>query len=156
MICNRCGGEKVWREFPSRARWFCPECHRRQVARFQRTNKGKATLARYFRTDKGKAAQARHNRTDKGKATRARTKAKYPSRSQARTAIGNAIASGKLRRRPCLVTGEKQVQAHHAWGYEKENWLRVIWLTPAEHRKADRDPEYNAELIRIHDFVESI
>jgi len=55
---------------------------------------------------------------------------KYPDRYKARTAVGNAIANGKLERKPCEICGEK-AQAHH------ENYaepLNVRWLCFKHHR----------------------
>ena len=62
---------------------------------------------------------------------------RFPQKYRARTAVGNAIASGKLVRQPCEVCGDFPTHAHHD---DYELMLDVRWLCPRchgiEHREA--------------------
>lgn len=57
---------------------------------------------------------------------------KYPEKIKARTAVKNALASGKLTRLPCRFCGEPKVHAHHN-DYSKP--LDVEWACPKCHMK---------------------
>jgi len=140
-------------------------------ARYNRTEKGRATgratVANYRRTEKGKATKARYSRTEKGRATSRAAQTRY-SRTEkgmaaqaARRHTNRAIASGRMQRDPCLVcgltpfnpaTGRARVEFHHAYGYAKVDWGRGVWLCrdPRHgHTRADRDPTYNADIIKL-------
>lgn len=54
-----------------------------------------------------------------------------PEKQKARTAVGNAIRDGRLRRLPCEVCGIEKTQAHHE-DYSKP--LDVRWLCFRCHR----------------------
>lgn len=58
---------------------------------------------------------------------------KFKGKFKARSAVGNAIASGKITRLPCEVCGEK-AQAHHS-DYRKK--LSVKWLCFKHHREKE-------------------
>src|SRR6187401_588540 len=61
-----------------------------------------------------------------------RHKAKYPERTAARSAVGNAIRDGRLAQKPCEMCGEAKSQAHH------ENYARpldVRWMCFKCHRE---------------------
>ena len=75
---------------------------------------------------------------------------------KAQVKVSYEIRAGHMKRRSCIVCGQPNGQAHHGWGYEPENELRVVFVCPKHHNKADRDPTYNQELIELHAFVESI
>ena len=60
------------------------------------------------------------------------TKGKYP-RPIANTKMGEAVRSGKLKKLPCQVCGNKRTQGHHE-DYAKP--LDVVWLCTRHH--ADR------------------
>lgn len=61
---------------------------------------------------------------------------KNPLRQKARDAVKYAISKGELIREDCrLCASSNDVQAHHHFGYEKENWLNVIWLCRTCHNK---------------------
>ena len=159
-ICGICGAEKVWLEMPSGGRWRCRPCHRRGDSRYRTSEKGRAGLRRWWTSASGKA----NNRM-----RQARARARKPERYAAGNFVRHALEAGRMSRRPCLVcglgpdemtaAGRPKVQAHHAWGYAPEDMGRVIWLCrnlEHGHPKADRDPAYNAELVGLHEFVESI
>lgn len=52
-------------------------------------------------------------------------------REKATDAVGNAVRSGRLQRKPCEQCG-KAAQAHHD-SYHPDNWLNVRWLCPEHH-----------------------
>lgn len=55
-----------------------------------------------------------------------------PSRRAAHIAVGNAVRLGKLHKGPCIVCGEKQVEAHHC---DYSQLLDVVWLCLSHHRQ---------------------
>lgn len=77
---------------------------------------------------------------------------RHKVRSQMR--VGAEIRSGRMSRRPCMVCGRPDGQAHHAWGYDSA--LRVMFLCPPHHKPADLDSDRNDELKELHSFVDSI
>jgi hypothetical protein len=81
--------------------------------------------------------QVRYRATEKGKAVTARAAKRqrrlHPDREAARHAVSHAIRAGALIRQPCRCCGKK-AEAHHAFGYAKENWLNVWWLCKKHHR----------------------
>lgn len=114
--------------------------------RYQQSAKGKAVRARYLATMKGRARtaarRARYAATAAGKAAHkrhvARWLGKHPGAAQAKAAVNNAVAAGKLARparcQACGVAG--RIQAHHWCGYAPEHWLHVEWLCLRCHRAA--------------------
>jgi sarcosine oxidase gamma subunit len=54
-------------------------------------------------------------------------------RVRARQAIATALRRGVISRQPCEVCGEARSQAHHAAGYEPDQWLVVRWLCRRHH-----------------------
>lgn len=55
---------------------------------------------------------------------------KYPEKSLARTALGNAVRDGTVIKTPCRVCGSFDSEGHHD-DYSKP--LDVIWLCPKHH-----------------------
>ena len=53
-----------------------------------------------------------------------------PQKRAAHIKVGNALRSGKIERKPCLVCGDVKVQAHHP-DYSKP--LDVVWLCQKHH-----------------------
>ena len=69
-----------------------------------------------------------------------------PSKSQARTRVAKAIASGKLVPAPCAVCGGQPTEAHHD-DYSKP--LEVTWLCKEDHTNAHhpgRTPKEDAPI----------
>lgn len=92
----------------------------------------------YYRSEN---YRKRVRRSGRGKYARRKTylvryASKHPERIAARNAIRRAIKSGQLKKLSCFC-GEKQVEAHHHKGYEKNYWLDVQWLCREHHRLAD-------------------
>jgi len=54
----------------------------------------------------------------------------------ARAAVSQALKRGIIKKKPCADCGDFKVHAHHYAGYEKKNWLTIIWLCNDHHRKA--------------------
>ena len=59
-------------------------------------------------------------------------KAKFPEKIAARQALGVAVRTGQIRKRPCEHCGAKKVHGHHP-DYSRP--LDVVWLCPPCHRK---------------------
>jgi len=62
-------------------------------------------------------------------------KKKDPRKTKARRDVFNAVHSGKLKKLPCRVCGNENVQGHHE-DYDKP--LVVVWLCPRHHAIRDR------------------
>ena len=52
-------------------------------------------------------------------------------RKKVRSKTNKLVKEGKLKRRPCLVCGNKEVLAHHE---DYNNPLKVIWLCEEHHK----------------------
>ncbi len=137
--CPKCGGEPYMA--PSMLRrhdYQCYECLKAQCRQWRQTSKGKAYTRDYNREwarqnqDKIKARPSYQTKTAWTQAYRAANPEKY----KARTAVGNALQSGKLVREPCVICGTTQrVQAHHD-DYSKP--LEVRWMCAPCHNTYHR------------------
>lgn len=76
----------------------------------------------------GKYKQAEKERAQK-------SKAKYPEKYKARSAVNNAIQLGKLKKGMCEICGNPEVEAHHD-DYSKP--LDIRWLCAEHHGKQHR------------------
>jgi hypothetical protein len=54
-------------------------------------------------------------------------------RRLAYNAVARARLDGSLVKQSCEVCGNVDTHAHHRWGYETENALRVAWLCHVHH-----------------------
>lgn len=103
------------------------------------------------RQPKAKAAQKKREMvfrgTEKGKELMKKTARamylKYPEKAKARSVVSHAIRKGTLiRPEKCeFCSANGRVEAHHHKGYEKENWLEVVWLCKKCHTKEDNRRE---------------
>lgn len=59
-------------------------------------------------------------------------KQKNPEKRAAHIAVGIAVRSGKLQKRPCIICGNKKAHGHHD-DYSKP--LDVIWLCSIHHKE---------------------
>lgn len=61
-------------------------------------------------------------------------------KNRARKAVKLAVASGRLKKplicEHCCIP--QSLDGHHAWGYARENWLKVQWLCQVCHRVAEK------------------
>lgn len=98
--------------------------------------------------------------------TRVHRPQRTPEQHAARSAVYNAIKSGRLRRMPCSVCGTTlSVEAHHP-DYAKR--LEVIWLCRTHHARLHvfllrrqkhplaSPPKILAEAIALHDSIAAV
>jgi hypothetical protein len=64
----------------------------------------------------------------------------------ARELVQYHIKAGNIIRLPCLICQEPKTDAHHLYGYSKENSLKVAFLCRKHHFLADHDPEFNEKI----------
>lgn len=145
--CFVCGVTKVLESFYRHPQMSdghlnkCKLCTRRDV-RENRTAKFEHYSAyersRAARPDRVEARR-RYARTAAGKAAHTRAckwqRVVNADKYKARTAVGNALRAGKLKRLPCQVCGTAPSQAHHR-DYSKP--LEVLWLCRSHHAEAHR------------------
>jgi len=63
---------------------------------------------------------------------------KYPERAIARWKVTNAVAGGRLVKKPCVDCGrepDRHVHGHHHNGYDEAHWYDVEWLCHWCHEK---------------------
>lgn len=103
----------------------CKECHRRDVKEATRRNRQarRAYERERFQRPERKAQALEYQR---------RRRRTHPEKSRAWAAVGYAVRSGKLVRRPCEVCGAVKVQAHHD---DYSQPLVVRWLCFRCHRE---------------------
>ena len=137
--CNTCGVKLDGYNNYRSCRTKCKECTKK-AARANRASNieyyREFDRKRYHESDERKAnAKAC---TDRARADGRHTeyvrknRAKHPEKYKARTAVGNAMRSGKLTKLPCNGCGNPEVQAHHN-DYSKP--LDVVWLCTRCHGK---------------------
>jgi hypothetical protein len=132
--CFKCGTPKELNDFyehPQMADGHlnkCKECTKRDTA---------ARVAAM--PDGGREYERLRNQEPNRKLARRRYsvehRQRYPQKRQARLAVGYALKSGKLVKKPCEVCGSLLSEAHHP-DYSKP--LDVRWLCIKHHREADR------------------
>lgn len=96
--------------------------------------------ARYQKTDKGKATQRRHQQTEKGKATSRKGQRKWANANRHKTrahgAVATALKRGDLvRPNVCEHCGDHQFTEASHTDYEKQ--LEVEWLCRPCHMRKD-------------------
>jgi hypothetical protein len=69
------------------------------------------------------------------RATSLRMLKKYPKKWKARRVVFLALHSGKIKRLPCKICGEKKSQGHHD-DYDKP--LKLTWLCKKHHCELHR------------------
>ena len=109
--------------------------------RYRQSKKGRAIRKRYEQSTQFKDAQRKYGQSEKGKARDKRYCNRYPNRRKARTAVNNAIFTGKMPHPDtslCMNCFE-QAQDYHHYSYEPENWLKVFPVCKRCHRKIHRE-----------------
>ena len=137
--CFKCGKHKPTSQFyPHKAMsdgllGKCKTCTRLDVY----LNR-KAKLERYLAYDAARAKTP--ERRAYVTALTKKYRALYPEKYKARTAVSNAIRSGKLRKGTCVRCGAEpettRMQAHHYEGYD--NPLHILWMCGSCHRSVHR------------------
>ncbi len=117
----------------------CKEAQRRGKRKYRQTEYGKEQICKYKQTEayieSMRRAQRKYCISQKGrnalKARRVRYRKICPEKAKARTAVGNAVARGKLwsaKECECVYCGEQARNWHHWAGYEPEHWFDIIPL----------------------------
>jgi hypothetical protein len=110
-------------------------------------------LDRFFHCQQcKKESDKRYSISERGRLlNRERTK-RYMSTKEGRQQ-NNAHQSVLLARRkglliisPCVVCNDPIAEAHHLFGYDKENHLRIVFLCHKHHTIANKDPIFNEKL----------
>lgn len=129
--CFKCGVQKPLSEFYKHSDMAdghlnkCKDCTKSDVSsnyadnRKQYSDYEKSRFQRPERKAYAAKAQQKH-------------RALNPEKYKARTAVSNALRSGKLKREPCVMCGNVKSQAHHE-DYSKP--LEVEWLCFECHRE---------------------
>ncbi len=130
-VCFQCGGEKVLTDFyPAKGtkdgrNGKCKLCMNRDTRAYREANKERWVAFDKVR-DKTEERLLAH------KEYAVKTRENSPEKVSARTAVGNALRSGLLKRSPCEKCGVEKVEAHHD-DYSKP--LEVRWLCVSHHRE---------------------
>ena len=118
----------------------CGQCKKCKHADYMRAYyQGKSPEERYrlFVAGRDREREAARERARGGseakQASIRRSHLRNPDKIKANIAVHNAIARGKLFKKPCEVCGKERVEAHHP-DYSKR--LEVIWLCRKHHVEA--------------------
>lgn len=124
MFCKSCSTNKDSEAFYSSNKTRCKECIRRSV-RENRLEK----IDYYRQYDRMRSSQP-HRMANNFAQSKAWRQA-FPNRMRAQSMVQHALRSGKLKKQPCWVCGEKAV-AHHP-DYDRP--LDVVWLCQPHHKQ---------------------
>ncbi|RLC75607.1 MAG: hypothetical protein DRJ03_30005 [Chloroflexi bacterium] len=141
-VCKKCGEEKPLDDFYRHSQMKdghlneCKVCRRAYQKRLIEENPEKRAAyerARAQRPERKKVAYEVLCRWRKNNPEKAREQAnRYPEKRRARTAVGNAVRDGILKKEPCADCGSEKVHAHHE---DCSKPLEVEWLCAKCHRK---------------------
>ncbi|QEQ94892.1 hypothetical protein pEaSNUABM56_00093 [Erwinia phage pEa_SNUABM_56] len=125
MKCNKCGEDKPETDYYPRNK-VCKECYKKRVLAYQK-NEGlegkRVRCRRYANSEKGLVlSRVRVKRYSE----------KHPKKRRAKDALNYAVRSGKIKKMPCEICGEKKAHGHHD-DYDKP--LEVRWLCPIHHKQ---------------------
>lgn len=150
-ICKQCGQEKGLDHFYAHKRMAdgylnkCKECVKARVRKHRSENRDRFSeyeRSRYMNPSRIEARR-KYAQSPAGKLAKRRADAnyadKYPDRKAANRAVSSAIRSGRMKRMPCEVCGEKKAEAHHD-DYSKK--LDVRWLCAKHHADTRRRHGY--------------
>lgn len=151
-VCTKCGESKPTSDFRIKAgRPYsqCKRCEYLYSVLYQKTPQGKRMKKeadrRYSKSPDGiknkRRAKRRYKHTERGQAKaeeyRTRLRNRDPNRLRARMAVHHAVEAGILHRPECCSRcgALGGIEGHHHNGYEKTDWLNVIWLCRECHLK---------------------
>lgn len=128
--CFKCGTVKPLNDFYRHPKMAdgrlgkCKSCTKSDIAENYRKRHGQ-----YLAYEK--SPQRADSRKRRALENLRRHRAKYVDKFRARSAVSNALRSGRLVKFPCEVCGEHKVEAHHD-DYARP--LEVRWLCHLHHR----------------------
>lgn len=126
--CRKCGITKSLEEYyihpimPDRHLNICKECTKKRIREKNRTPEGRAYDHARNQTPHRKAWLIKQQQ---------KRRKQYREITKCRNIFSKAVASGKIKKQPCVKCGEVVVQGHHE-DYNKP--LEVIWLCAEHHR----------------------
>jgi len=128
MRCSSCGETKDSEEFRRR--------YARRNSELSDTCRdcANATLERLLDAypDLRPMFLGQHRSTVRASINTRRHRERHPERARARTQVTQALQSGRLKRLPCEICGERKAHGHHD-DYSKP--LEVRWLCAKHHRE---------------------
>lgn len=126
----------------------CPECAKGYEKNRRNSPKGRKSIHKWTQSQAGINSRKKYWASEKAKQWRKahETTAKAKLYNCIKQTVHRAIASGKLKRTPCVICNNPVSFSHHLFGYDKENWLRVVFLCREHHNQADHDPAFNETL----------
>lgn len=142
--------EQIISKRTSQSKYQKTEKGKATIKHYQQSEKFKATQKRYRQSEKGKIAQRKRSKkyyqTEKGKVARKRGnknfKARNPNYEKSHNTVNHAIKIGKLPRpdtQLCHYCPKPAQQYHHHKGYAPENWLDVVPVCRKCHNKIPKD-----------------
>lgn len=128
--CFKCGLEKPLSEFYKHKMMAdghlnkCKECTKRDVALHRKDN-----IEKIREYDRGRAKLPHRValRTENAADYRKR----FPERAKANAAVARALRDGRLKKLPCFLCGQTDVEGHHP-DYSRP--IDVVWLCTKHHR----------------------
>lgn len=145
--CSSCGEIKSVEDFYRNAARkdgfddYCRLCRSVAVRKYNRTPKGRRVQV------EAQLRWQKNNWEEKKTAMREYYRL-HPKRTAARSAVSNAVASGRLPRastKRCVKCGCAAEHYHHHNGYEQEHWLDVVPICSTCHGKEHREgSQYDA------------
>ena len=148
--CVKCGEQKPTTEFYKQKTTtdglgaYCKTCSQKASKAYRSTEKGRAKSRDWnarWRHENRELLREKHrnwrrewtkDNPEKRRAQDARHKARHPEKVKARRLLNRAVGSGKIKKQPCEVCGEKKVEGHHD-DYAKP--LEVRWLCTDHHER---------------------
>jgi len=123
-ICASCKKKKPTTDFPERGiHPYCRPCKNEKVYEYRR----------------GPGRAAHNERMGRYQKDKYDNDPEFRLKTSARHAVQRALKSGKLKRPHWCPSCHRVVRlhAHHHQGYDKANWLNIIWLCARCHREEE-------------------
>jgi len=165
--CFKCGESKPLTEFYKHPKMAdgrvnkCKECNKKDVQKNYRENIDNITKYERKRANLPHRVQAREDyaKTEQGLIAGNKAKKAWigrnPEKRQAQIILGNAVRSGKIKKKPCeFCESTHRVHGHHD-DYSKP--LDVIWMCPQCHKDYHKSIKRRKKFIKnINGFIERI